>query len=76
MSWSQDIGGTPPRPRWDLYLDGLVTGGVLTWLMLMLYGLFQREHAGTFGLVLFGAVILLLFVVTLVKVWRLRKRGD
>ena len=72
MSWSQDFHEAPPRPRYDVYLDGLVTGVVVTWLLMMLYEMDKRE---SFGAAALGVVVTLLAIVTVVKVVRMWKDG-
>lgn len=74
MSWRQDIEDRPRRPRWDLYLDGLVTGGSVTWLIMMLYNHVQREGGGMVGTVGLISVIAFISIVTLIKAWRLKRQ--
>lgn len=76
MSWRQAFEEPPTRSRCDLYLDGLVSGGIITWLLMMLYEMSERDGDGPLGLVLLVVLVVFLAVVTLFKVVRLRKRGD
>ena len=64
----------PSRSPRDLYLDGLVTGAVLFWLLSMLYDLLKREQPEIFGTVLFGLVLLSLFIGALYRALRLQGR--
>ena len=74
MSWRQDY-ERAPRPRWDVYLDGLVTGLACAWILMMFYDHVVRQAPGNVGPWAFGLCSLAFFAAIVFKVVRLRRDG-
>ena len=71
VSWVQEY-ERPPRPRYDIYLDGVASGAVVTWLITMFYGMVKRE-GDTVGMVCLGLVILTFIAGSVWKAANLRR---
>lgn len=72
MSWNQFR-----RSGYNLYLDGLVTGGVLAWLAELLYGHVKREvPSEKLRLGLLIAALTVILTATVINILELRKQTD
>ncbi len=67
----------PPSGRhWQIYLDGLLTGSVVTWLLLQLHDFTTRDGDYAFGVATLSAAAVLIVSITICKLLLMRKRGD
>ena len=65
----------PLRSPRDLYLDGIVVGATVTWLLSKFYDRIKVGQSGTFEAILFFFVIFVLFVGGVAQAMRLQGRG-